>query len=85
MEFGIGHPEKIVDWAYRSVHEMTTVAKTVVERTNGRAPARSYFSGCSTGGQQALSEAKRHPGVAHYKGAGSIDDAANFSCAARQH
>ena len=24
MEFGIGHPEKIVDWAYRSVHEMTS-------------------------------------------------------------
>ncbi len=61
MDFGIGHPEKIVDWAYRSVHEMTTIAKTVVERVKGRAPARSYFSGCSTGGQQALSEAQRYP------------------------
>ena len=61
MDFGIGHPEKIVDWAYRSVHEMTTIAKIVVERANGRAPARSYFSGCSTGGQQALSEAQRYP------------------------
>jgi feruloyl esterase len=61
MEFGIGHPEKIVDWAYRSVHEMTTIAKRVVERATGRAPARSYFAGCSTGGQQALSEAQRYP------------------------
>jgi tannase/feruloyl esterase/alpha/beta hydrolase family protein len=61
MDFGIGHPEKIVDWAYRSVHEMTTIAKTVIERGKGRAPARSYFSGCSTGGQQALSEAQRYP------------------------
>jgi len=61
MEFGIGHPEQIVDWAYRSVHEMTTIAKTVVERAKGRAAARSYFSGCSTGGQQALSEAQRYP------------------------
>src|SRR4029079_13139181 len=61
MEFGIGHPEKVVDWAYRSVHEMTTIAKAVVERAKGRAPARSYFSGCSTGGQQALSEAQRYP------------------------
>ena len=61
LDFGIGHPEKIVDWAYRSVHEMTTIAKIVVERANGRAPARSYFSGCSTGGQQALSEAQRYP------------------------
>jgi hypothetical protein len=61
MDFGIGHPEKIVDWAYRAVHEMTTIAKTVVERGKGRAPARSYFSSCSTGGHQALSEAQRYP------------------------
>jgi hypothetical protein len=61
MEFGIGHPERIVDWAYRSVHEMTTIAKAVVERAKGRAPTRSYFSSCSTGGQQALSEAQRYP------------------------
>ena len=61
MDFGVGHPEKIADWAYRSVHDMTTIAKRVVERATGRAPARSYFAGCSTGGQQALSEAQRYP------------------------
>jgi hypothetical protein len=61
LDFGIGHPEKIADWAYRSVHEMTTIAKAVVERAKGRAPSKSYFSGCSTGGQQALSEAQRYP------------------------
>jgi hypothetical protein len=61
MDFGIGHPEKIVDWAHRAVHEMTTIAKAVVERARGRAPLRSYFTGCSTGGQQGLSEAQRYP------------------------
>ena len=61
MDFGIGHPEKIADWAYRAVHEMTVIAKAVVERAGGRAPLRSYFAGCSTGGQQALSEAQRYP------------------------
>jgi hypothetical protein len=61
MDFGIGHPEKIVDWAYRSIHEMTVIAKTLVEKAKGRSAARSYFSGCSTGGQQALSEAQRFP------------------------
>jgi hypothetical protein len=61
LDFGVGHPEKIADWAYRAIHEMTTVAKTVVEKAQGRAPARSYFTGCSTGGQQALSEAQRYP------------------------
>ena len=75
MEFGIGHPEKIVDWAYRSVHEMTTIAKTIVERAKGRAAARSYFSSCSTGGQQALSEAQRYP--ADYDGIIAGDPANN--------
>jgi feruloyl esterase len=60
-DFGIGHPEKIVDWAYRSIHEMTAIAKAVVEKATSRPPAKSYFSGCSTGGQQALSEAQRFP------------------------
>jgi len=61
MDFGIGHPEKIVDWAHRAVHEMTMIAKAVVEKARGRAPLHSYFTGCSTGGQQALSEAQRYP------------------------
>jgi feruloyl esterase len=62
MDFGIGHPEKIVDWAYRAVHVMTGVAKLVVRNHHGRFPARAYFTGCSTGGHQALSEAQRYPG-----------------------
>lgn len=61
MAFGTGHPEKIVDWAYRAVHEMTVAAKAVLRAHGGRGPSRSYFTGCSTGGQQALSEAQRYP------------------------
>jgi feruloyl esterase len=61
MDFGVGHPEKIVDWAYRSVHVMTDVARLVVRDATGRFPDRAYFSGCSTGGQEALSEAQRYP------------------------
>jgi Tannase and feruloyl esterase len=57
----VGHPEKWVDWGYRATHEMTIAAKTVVQAFYGEAPKRSYFTGCSTGGQQALSEAQRYP------------------------
>jgi len=61
MEFGRAHPEKIVDWAYRAIHLTAEVAKLVVRDHYGRFPEHSYFSGCSTGGQQALSEVQRYP------------------------
>jgi feruloyl esterase len=61
LEFADGHPEKVVDWAYRSIHVMTDVAKLVVRAARGQLPSHAYFEGCSTGGQQALSEAQRYP------------------------
>jgi feruloyl esterase len=61
MKFGQGHPEKIVDWAYRAIHVMTDAAKLIVRNHAGRFPERAYFNGCSSGGHQALSEAQRYP------------------------
>ncbi|HEY2015860.1 MAG TPA: tannase/feruloyl esterase family alpha/beta hydrolase, partial [Bryobacteraceae bacterium] len=61
LKFGLGHPEKINDWAWRAVHVMTDTAKLVARSYYGRFAAHSYFSGCSTGGQQALTEAQRFP------------------------
>jgi feruloyl esterase len=60
-DFVPGHPEKLVDFAHRAVHEMTVTAKTIVAAHYGRVPSRSYFSSCSTGGRQALIEAQRYP------------------------
>jgi feruloyl esterase len=61
LKFGQGHPEKIIDWAYRAVHVMTDAAKLIVRNAQGRFADRAYFVGCSTGGHQALSEAQRYP------------------------
>ena len=61
MKFGQGHPEKVVDWAYRSIHVMTDAAKLIVRDHTGRFAEHAYFSGCSSGGHQALSEAQRYP------------------------
>jgi feruloyl esterase len=60
-DFVPGHPEKLVDFAYRAVHEMTVVAKAVVAAHYDAKPVRSYFNSCSTGGRQALIEAQRYP------------------------
>jgi len=57
----VGHPEKWADWGYRATHEMTVVAKLLVQAYYEAAPKYAYFAGCSTGGEQALMEAQRFP------------------------
>jgi feruloyl esterase len=59
--WAIGHPEKMIDFAYRSTHEMTVKAKQIVKAFYDRTPQYSYFKGCSTGGRMALMEAQRYP------------------------
>jgi feruloyl esterase len=59
--FAIGHPEKVVDFAYRAVHESTVKAKALINTFYDRAPSLSYWNGCSTGGRQGLMEAQRYP------------------------
>ena len=59
--WALSHPEKIIDFGYRGIHEMTRVAKLVIPQFYGSAPKRSYFAGCSDGGREALMEAQRYP------------------------
>jgi feruloyl esterase len=59
--FVVGHPERVIDFGWRAVHEMTVAARAIVTGHYGRAPARAYWNGCSTGGRQALKEAQRFP------------------------
>jgi feruloyl esterase len=61
LSFAIGHPQRIVDFAHRAVHESVVAAKAVAKAYYGTDPTHSYFSGCSTGGYQALSEVQRYP------------------------
>jgi feruloyl esterase len=55
------HPERWIDFGHRSTHEMTLVAKAMVRAFYKVPSFRSYFEGCSTGGQQALVTAQRYP------------------------
>jgi feruloyl esterase len=56
-----GHPEKVADLGWRSVHETALASKALVASYYGNAPAHSYFTGCSTGGREGLIEAQRFP------------------------
>src|SRR5262245_9934740 len=58
----IDRPEKVIDFSYRAVHEMTVSAKAISGAFYGGGPRLSYFQGCSTGGRQALTAAQRYPG-----------------------
>ena len=59
--WALGHPEKVVDFGHRGIHEMTRVAKELVHAFYGKAAQHSYFAGCSDGGREALMEAQRYP------------------------
>lgn len=59
--FALGHPEKIVDFGYRAVHETVVKSKAIVAAYYGKGPKYSYWNGCSTGGRQALVEVTRYP------------------------
>ena len=59
--WALGHPEKIVDFGWRAIHESAAASKAIVEVYYAKTPAHSYFSGCSDGGREALLEAQRFP------------------------
>jgi hypothetical protein len=59
--WALGHPEKLADFGYRGIHEMTRIAKVVIKAFYGNNPQHSYFGACSNGGRQALMEAQRFP------------------------
>jgi hypothetical protein len=52
----------LLDFASRSVHDMTVIGKAVAKSFYGSAPKYAYWQGCSTGGRQGYMEAQMYPG-----------------------
>ena len=59
--WAIGHPEKLIDFGYRALHETDVQAKAIIRAFYGKEPSQNYFFGCSDGGREALMEAQRYP------------------------
>src|SRR5438309_4295591 len=59
--WALDHPQKVIDFGYRAIHETAEKAKALLAAFYGDRPKHSYFSSCSNGGRQALMEAQRYP------------------------
>jgi len=59
--WAIGHPEKLIDFGYRAVHETNLQAQVLIRAFYGKDASLNYFAGCSDGGREALMEAQRYP------------------------
>lgn len=60
-DFMPGNNDKLLDFAYRSTHEMAVAAKAVIAAYYGKPPAQSYYNACSGGGRHGLTSAQRYP------------------------
>ena len=56
--WALGHPEKVIDFGWRAIHEMTISAKAIIQNFYGEAAKRSYFSSCSTGGRASAARGR---------------------------
>jgi len=61
LAYAVDHPEQLIDYGHRAVHEMTVQAKAITRAFFGRAPKYSYWNQCASGGRYGLSEAQRYP------------------------
>lgn len=59
--FALGHPEKLIDFAYRAEHETTLEAKALIKALYGRVSSHAYWQGCSGGGREGIIQAARYP------------------------
>lgn len=62
VDFMPGNHDKLLDFAYRSTHEMAVAAKAVIAAYYGKPQAYSYYNACSGGGRHGITSAQRYPG-----------------------
>ena len=59
--WALNNVERRVNFGYLAVHRTAELSKAIVASHYGSGPSKSYFSGCSRGGGQAVMEAIRYP------------------------
>ena len=59
--WALNNLERVVSFGHQAVHRTAVTAKALIAGYYGQDISRSYFTGCSRGGGQALMEAQRYP------------------------
>ena len=59
--WALNNLERVVSFGHQAVHRTAVTAKALIANYYGQDIDRSYFTGCSRGGGQALMEAQRYP------------------------
>ena len=60
-DWALGHPERVLNYADRSIHLLAEADKVILNAYYNARPAKSYFNGCSQGGHESMIEAQRYP------------------------
>ena len=60
-DWALNNPERLVNFGHKAVHETAVTAKALIKAYYQKDIGRSYFTGCSTGGRQALMAGQRYP------------------------
>ena len=59
--FAYGHPQKMLDFGWRALHETTVTGKDLIEAFYSAASQESIYNGCSTGGRQGMNAVQKFP------------------------
>ena len=58
---GTPNTDAVTDYYYRAVHKVTQAGKKLAQGFYSQSVSRSYFTGCSDGGREAMVEVSRFP------------------------
>lgn len=58
--WALGHPDKVVDYAYRGEHLSVLASRQIMTAFYGKKADHAYYVGCSAGGIQGLTELLRY-------------------------
>jgi hypothetical protein len=61
VKWAYNNPQAVMEYLVSSSHVTALAGKAIIDHYYGQTPRKSYFTGCSAGGEQAMWQAERFP------------------------